>query len=77
LTTNLLEFDSKVPYIVDRECEQIIRKLPNYEEYLHLTEYVNTIKLLRKGVGIHHAGLMPVLREMTELLFAKGFIKIL
>lgn len=77
MTTNLLEFDSKVPYIVDRECEQIIRKLPNYEEYLHLPEYINTIKLLRKGVGIHHAGLMPILREMTELLFARGFIKIL
>ena len=77
MTTNLLEFDSKVPYIVDRECEQIIRKLPNYEEYLHLPEYVNTIKLLRKGIGIHHAGLMPILREMTELLFARGFIKIL
>ena len=77
MTTNLLEFDSKIPYIVDRECEQIIRKLPNYEEYLHLPEYVNTVKLLRKGVGIHHAGLMPILREMTELLFARGFIKIL
>ena len=77
LTTNLLEFDSKVPYTVDRECEQIIRKLPNFEEYLHLPEYVNTVKLLRKGVGIHHAGLMPILREMTELLFARGFIKIL
>jgi superfamily II RNA helicase len=77
LTTNLLEFDSKVPYIVDRECEQIIRKLPNYQEYLHLPEYLNTVKLLRKGVGIHHAGLLPVLREITEMLFAKGFIKIL
>jgi len=77
MTTNLLEFDSKVPYTVDRECEQIIRKLPNYEEYLHLPEYVNTVKLLRKGVGMHHAGLMPILREMTELLFARGFIKIL
>ena len=77
LTTNLLEFDSKIPYIIDRECEQIIRKLPNYEEYLHLPEYVNTVKLLRKGVGIHHAGLMPILREMTELLFARGFIKVL
>jgi superfamily II RNA helicase len=77
MTANLLEFDSKVPYTIDRECEQIIRKLPNYQEYLHLPEYVNTVKLLRKGVGIHHAGLMPILREMTELLFARGFIKIL
>jgi superfamily II RNA helicase len=77
MTANLLEFDSKVPYIIDRECEQIIRKLPNYEEYLHLPEYLNMVKLLRKGVGIHHAGLMPILREMVELLFAKGYIKIL
>jgi superfamily II RNA helicase len=77
LTTNLQEFDTKVPYTIDRECEQIIRKLPNFEEYLHLPEYVNMVKLLRKGVGIHHAGLMPILREMTELLFARGVIKIL
>lgn len=77
LTTNLLEFDSKVPYIIDNECEQIIRKLPNYKEYLELPEYLNTVKLLRKGVGIHHAGLLPILREMTELLFAKGYIKML
>ena len=77
LTTNLTEFDSKVAYIVDRECEQIIRKLPNYQEYLQLPEYLNLIKLLRKGVGIHHAGMMPILREIVELLFARGFIKIL
>jgi superfamily II RNA helicase len=77
LTTNLTEFDSKVAYIVDRECEQIIRKLPNYQEYLQLSEYLNLIKLLRKGVGIHHAGMMPILREIVELLFARGFIKIL
>ena len=77
MTTNILEFDSKVPYTIDRECEQIIRKLPNYQEYLHLPEYVHLVTLLRKGVGIHHAGLMPVLREMVELLFARGCIKIL
>jgi hypothetical protein len=36
ITTSLLEFDSKVPYIVRTECEQIIRKLPNFQEYLQL-----------------------------------------
>jgi len=77
LTTNLTEFDSKVAYTVDRECEQIIRKLPNYQEYLQLPEYLKLIKLLRKSVGIHHAGMMPILREIVELLFARGFIKIL
>lgn len=77
MTTVLLEDDSKVPYIVRRECEQIIRKLPNYQEYLNLPEYVSMISLLEKGIAIHHAGIMPILREMVELLFAKGYIKLL
>lgn len=77
ITTVLLEDDSKVPYIVRRECEQIIRKLPNYQEYLNLPEYVSMVSLLEKGVAIHHAGIMPILREMVELLFAKGYIKLL
>jgi len=77
VTTNLLEFDNKTPYIIDRECEHIIRKLPNYQEYLQLPEYTNMVALLRKGIAIHHSGVTPVLREMVELLFAKGFIKLL
>ena len=77
VTTVLLEDDSKVPYIVRRECEQIIRKLPNYQEYLNLPEYVSMVSLLEKGIAIHHAGIMPILREMVELLFAKGYIKLL
>ena len=77
ITTVLLEDDSKVPYIVRKECEQIIRKLPNYEEYLNLPEYISMISLLEKGIAIHHAGIIPILREMVELLFAKGFVKLL
>lgn len=77
LTCPLLEFDSKVPYTIERECEQIIRKLPNYQEYLHLPEYVKLVALLQKGVGIHHSKMIPVLREIVELLFARGLIKML
>jgi superfamily II RNA helicase len=35
------------------------------------------VTLLRKGIAIHHSGVTPVLREMVELLFVKGFIKLL
>lgn len=77
INTVLLEDDSKIPYIIRKECEQIIRKLPNFEEYLNLPEYTNMVSLLEKGIAIHHAGVMPVLREMVELLFAKGYIKLL
>ena len=77
ITTNLLEFDSKVPYTVKYECEQIIRKLPNYQEYLHLPEYITLVSLLEKGIGTHHSGMMPILREIVEILFARGCIKLL
>jgi len=77
ITTTLLEDDSKVPYIVRKECEQIIRKLPNYQEYLNLPEYLSMVSLFEKGIAIHHAGIIPILREMVELLFAKGYIKLL
>jgi len=66
-----------VPEVIERECEHIIRKLPNYKEYLNLPEYQKMVKLISKGIAIHHSGVMPILREMVELLFAKGFIKLL
>ena len=77
INITLLEDDSKVPYIVRKECEQIIRKLPNYQEYLNLPEYLSMVSLFEKGIAIHHAGIIPILREMVELLFAKGYIKLL
>ena len=77
VTTNLLEFDSKVSYTIDRDCEQIMRKLPNFKEYLNLPEYLNLISLLRKGIAIHHSGMTPIFKEMVEILFAKGCIKML
>ena len=66
-----------VPEVIERECEHIIRKLPNYREYLELPEYKKMVKLISKGIAIHHSGIMPILREMVELLFAKGYIKLL
>jgi superfamily II RNA helicase len=78
VTTNLLEFDSKVPYIAKRECEQILRsKLPNFEEYLHLPEYITLVSLLEKGIATHHSKMLPIFREIVEIFFARGYIKLL
>jgi antiviral helicase SKI2 len=77
ITTNLLEFDSKIPYTTRIEVEQIIRKLPNFSEYTKLPEYNILVKLLEKGIGIHHSGMISILREIVELLISKGCIKIL
>ena len=77
ITTNLLEDDSKIPYTIRNECEQIVRKFPNYKEYLELPEYIELVDLLEKGIGIHHSGMIPVLREIVELMIGKKCIKIL
>ena len=77
ITVPLLEDDSKIPYTVRKECEQIIRKLPNFKEYLELPEYNNLVSLLEKGIGIHHSGMIPILREIVEIMISKKNIKLL
>ena len=63
---------------IKREAESILRKkLPNYQEYLELPEYIELISLLEKGIGKHHAGMMTILREIVELFLEKGYIKLL
>jgi superfamily II RNA helicase len=52
--------------------------LHKYDEQLkHLPQYHQLLALLEKGIAFHHSGVLPLLKEMVELLFAKGFIKIL
>lgn len=77
ITIPLLEDDSKVPYIVKKECDNIIRKMPNHEEYMKTDEYVELVSLLEKGIGIHHSGMLPVLREIVEMMISKKYIKVL
>lgn len=35
------------------------------------------LSLMLNGVSIHHGGLLPILKEITEILFQEGLIKIL
>jgi superfamily II RNA helicase len=78
VTIPLLEDDSKIGYNIRRECEQILRgKLSNFQEYLELPEYIELVGLLEKGIGMHHSGLIPIFREIVEILFMKGYIKLL
>ena len=78
ITVNLFDYDdAHIPSIIGDECDKIIRKLPNYDEYKNLNEYKELVNLFGKGVAIHHSGMMPILREMVELIFSKGYIKVL
>jgi superfamily II RNA helicase len=77
INVSLFEEDSTIPSTIRHECKQILRKLPNHKEYTNLPEFDMIIKLLEKGVAIHHSGVLPIFREMIELLFSKGYIKLL
>ncbi len=63
---------------VGKACRKILaEKLSNYHEYLELPEYKQLVSLLEKGIAFHHGGMMQVLKEMVELLFDQGYIKML
>lgn len=78
ISVNLFTKEDKTPNIIEHECQKILmNKFKNYKEYILLEEYQDMISLLKKGIAIHHAGIMPVIREMVELLFEKRYIKLL
>ncbi|KAM7542423.1 hypothetical protein Aperf_G00000012107 [Anoplocephala perfoliata] len=45
----------------DRKIPQIVEMLP----------------FLRRGIGVHHGGLLPILKELVEILFGEGYLKVL
>lgn len=42
-----------------------------------LPQIANILPLLRRGIGVHHGGLLPILKEVIEILFQEGLIKVL
>ena len=75
---SLFDDDSTIPNTIEDECKKIlISKLPNYKEYISLPEYHELVGLLKKGIGIHHAGVLSVFREMIEMLFEQRKLKLL
>ncbi|KAF2184335.1 ATP-dependent RNA helicase-like protein DOB1 [Zopfia rhizophila CBS 207.26] len=47
------------------------------EEDRSLPQIQHILPLLRRGIGVHHSGLLPILKETIEILFQEGLIKVL
>ena len=47
------------------------------EEDKILPQIITLLPLLQRGIGIHHGGLLPILKEVIEILFQEGLIKCL
>ncbi|KAG8448608.1 hypothetical protein GDO86_015627 [Hymenochirus boettgeri] len=42
-----------------------------------LPQVLYMLDLLKRGIGIHHSGILPILKEVVEMLFSRGLVKIL
>ena len=73
---------SKTQYNTQIESQKIIsffdkciKKLNDYDRKIGQAQALR--QLLPTGVGVHHSGLLPILKEIVEILYSKGLIKIL
>jgi hypothetical protein len=41
-----------------------------------LPQVLRVRELLRRGLGVHHAGLLPIVKEIVEMLFCRGLLKV-
>ncbi|KUI63274.1 ATP-dependent RNA helicase mtr4 [Cytospora mali] len=63
--------------------KQLVREVFNSainqlsEEDRTLPQITHILPLLEKGIGVHHSGLLPILKETIEILFQEGLIKAL
>jgi len=62
---------AKVKNIIDFHLHRYKDSVQISDQYFTLT------KLLEKGIAFHHSGLLPMLKEIVEILFSKGLIKVL
>lgn len=42
-----------------------------------LLQIQHALPMLKRGVGVHHAGLLPILKEAVEVLFGEGLLRVL
>ena len=65
----------------DYKAEPVIRQLlvSRVTNWKSISNFLNTqyVDLLEKGIAIHHAGMLPIFREIIEILYDKKYIKCL
>lgn len=73
---------SKLDFNTDDERDALTKIFNNAigllpEADKELPQIKNILPLLRRGIGIHHSGLLPILKEIIEILFQEGLLKVL
>ena len=42
-----------------------------------LPQIVRVQDMLLRGIGVHHSGLLPIMKELVEIMFQRGLVKVL
>ena len=64
-------------YVTNSEREAIIHFFEtNLKEFKDCSQYIQLKKIIVKGIGYHHSGLIPKIREVVEFLIKNKLIKI-
>jgi len=56
-------------------CDKAFSRLKGSDR--QLPQVVRVQDLLRRGIGVRHVGLLPIVKEVVEMLFCRGVIKVL
>ena len=72
---NMTFNDDSEKAMVDKVYNSALQMLSEKDK--ELPQIQNILPLLKRGIGIHHSGLLPILKETIEILFQEGLIKVL
>jgi len=73
---------SKLDFNTDEEKSMVEQVFNNAMDSLSeddksLPQVDSILPLLKRGIGIHHGGLLPILKEVIEIMFGEGLLKCL
>jgi ATP-dependent RNA helicase DOB1 len=67
--------DESEKAMVTKVFNSAIEMLSDEDKTLPQIQHI--LPLLRRGIGVHHSGLLPILKETIEILFQENLIKVL
>ena len=70
LDLNTASEKSKIHLFITKSLSALKKEDQNIPQIVHLTES------LKRGIGVHHSGILPIMKEIIELLFQMSLIKV-
>lgn len=75
------DVDEDLNFVTDKDRREIkafkkkaLQRLDEGDR--ELPQIITLCGLLDRGLGFHHAGMIPILKEMVEILFTDGLLKV-